>query len=180
MGGAIIRMQDKKLLYFPRACIYAIYADAPAATKCALTVKACPVCYTKVRNMATDQTCNLVYRSDRDMALKKKNYKKFMENKATSKKRRQAGRDTARELGIEMFTTNAFATKPTESHKWVFGPDPDKYCVWQSLPQITLHGFDEGLCQKLNFAMLEMAVTEAQSRLNMAATEVQFIKLLTN
>jgi hypothetical protein len=114
------------------------------------------------------------------MALKKKKYKKIMENKATSKERRQAGRDTARELGIEMFTTNAFATKPTESHKWVFGPDPDKDCVWQSLPQVTLHGFDEGLCQKLNYAMLEMAVTEAQSRLNMAATEVQFIKLLTN
>ena len=95
-----------------------------------------------------------------------------MENKATSKQRRQIGRDTARQLGIDMFTTNAFATKPEASHKWVFGPDPDKDCVWQSLPQVTLHGFDEGLCQKLNFAMLEMAVTEALSRRNIKATEV--------
>ncbi len=46
-GGAIVQMQDKNLVYFPRGCIYAIYADQPAATKCALTGSACPVCYTK-------------------------------------------------------------------------------------------------------------------------------------
>jgi hypothetical protein len=69
-------MQDKKLLYFPRACIYAIYGDQPAATKCALTGSACPVCYTKECDMAATKTCNLVYRWDEDMALKKKNYKK--------------------------------------------------------------------------------------------------------
>jgi len=123
-------------------------------------------------NMATDQTCNLVYRTDKDMARKKKNFKTIMENKTSPKNRRDAGRLEARQLGIDMFTSNAFATKPENSHKWVFGPDPDKDSVWQSLPQVTLHGFDEGLCQKLNFAMLEMAVTEANSRLNMAATEV--------
>ena len=71
-GGALIRMQDKKLLYFPRACIYAIYGDQPAATKCALTGSACPVCYTKECDMAATKTCNLVYRWDGDMALKKK------------------------------------------------------------------------------------------------------------
>ncbi len=49
-------MQDKNLLYFPRTCIYAIYANAPAATKCALTGIACPVCYTKECNMARQQT----------------------------------------------------------------------------------------------------------------------------
>jgi hypothetical protein len=97
-----------------------------------------------------------------------------MANKKTPKNRRDAGRLEARQLGIDMFTSNAFTTKPENSHKWVFGPDPDKDSVWQSLPQVTLHGFDEGLCQKLNFAMLEMAVTEAHSRLNMAATEVSW------
>jgi hypothetical protein len=171
-GGAIVRMQDANLVYFPRACIYAIYADAPVATKCALTIKACPVCYTKEVNMATDQTNNLVYRTDKDMALKKKNFKTIMENNTTTKTRRDAGHLAARQLGIDMFTSNAFTTKPEHGHSWVFEPDPEKDCVWQSLPQVTFHGFDEGLCQKLNFAMLEMAVTEAHSRLNMAATEV--------
>ena len=68
-----------------------------------------------------------------------------MENKTTPKNRRDAAHLTARQLGIDMFTSNAFATKPENSHKWVFGPDPDKDSVWQSLPQVTLHGFDEGL-----------------------------------
>ena len=171
-GGAIVRMQDANLLYFPRACIYAIYADAPAATKCALTIKSCPVCFTKVVNMSTDETCNLIYRTDNNMARKKKKLKTIMENKTTPTNRRDAAQKEARQLGIDMFTSNAFKTKPEHSQKWVFGPDPDKDSVWQSLPQVTLHGFDEGICQKLNFAMLEMAVTEAHSRLNIAATQV--------
>ena len=171
-GGALIRMQDKKLLYFPRACIYAIYGDQPAATKCALTGSACPVCYTKECDMAATKTCNLVYRWDEDMALKKKNYKKAIENKATCKEQRQMGRDNSRLLGIDMYTSNAFSTKPSESHKWIFGPNPEKDSLWQSLPQVTLHGFDEGLCQKLNFAMLELAITEAYMRHKVKATEV--------
>jgi hypothetical protein len=77
-GGAIVRMQDKNLVYFPRACIYAIYADQPAATKCALTGSSCPVCYTKQSDMASAQTRNLVYRWDADMAMKKRNYKNII------------------------------------------------------------------------------------------------------
>jgi hypothetical protein len=76
-----------------------------------------------------------------------------------------------------MYTSNAFFTKPEESHtsKWIFGPLPEKDSVWQFLPQVTLHGFDEGICQKLNFGMLEMAVTEAQVQRNMDATKVPYL-----
>jgi hypothetical protein len=52
---------------------------------------------------------------------------------------------------------------------------PEKDSVWQSLPQVTLHGFDEGICQKLNFGMLEMAVSEAQGQRNMDATKVPYL-----
>jgi hypothetical protein len=100
-----------------------------------------------------------------------------MDNKTTTKERRAAGRLAARQLGIDMFTSNAFATKSDQSHNWLFGPEPEKDCVWQSLPQVTLHGFDEGLVQKLNFGMVEMAITEAHSRLNMPATEVSSLSL---
>jgi len=171
-GGAILTLQDKRLVYFPRACIYAIYADYPAAAKCALTVKSCPVCYTKECNMAIAQTWNLVYRNDGDMSYKKSMYKNVIENKDTTAVRRKTARTQARTFGIDLFTSNAFATQAQERHNWIFGPDPDKDSLWQSLPQVTLHGFDEGLCQKLNFAMLEMAVTEGNTRLNMSATEV--------
>jgi hypothetical protein len=51
---------------------------------------------------------------------------------------------------------------------------PKKDSVWQSLPQVTLHGFDEGICQKLNFGMLEMAVKEAQGWRNLDATKVSY------
>jgi len=174
-GGAIVRMQDKNLLYFPRACIYAIYADQPAATKCALTGSSCPVCYTKQSDMASAQTRNLVYRWDADMAMKKRNYKNIIENMETRTERRQMARTNSHKLGIDMYTSNAFVTKPQDSHKWIFGPLPEKDSVWQSLPQVTLHGFDEGICQKLNFGMLEMAVTEAQRRRNMDATKVPYL-----
>lgn len=174
-GGAIVQMQDKNMLYFPRACIYAIYTDQPAATKCALTGSACPVCYTRQCDMACAKTQNLVYRWDGDMALKKRNYKRTIENKGTNKEQRQMGRTNSTQLGIDLYTSNAFVTKPDESHKWIFGPLPEKDSVWQSLPQVTLHGFDEGICQKLNFGMLEMAITEAQGRRNLDATKVSYL-----
>ncbi len=115
------------------------------------------------------------------MALKKRNYKQNIENKDTPKERRQVARTNSTQLGIDMYTSNAFVTKPQESHKWILGPLPEKDSVWQSLPQVTLHGFDEGICQKLNFGMLEMAITEAQRRRNMDATKLMVpnvIKLL--
>ena len=85
------------------------------------------------------------------------------------------GRTNSTQLGIDLYTSNAFVTKPHASHKWIFGPLPEKDSVWQSLPQVTLHGFDEGICQKLNFGMLEMAITEAQGRRNMDATKVSYL-----
>ena len=125
--------------------------------------------------MACAKTQNLVYRWDGDMALKKRNYKRTIENKGTNKEQRQMGRTNSTQLGIDLYTSNAFVTKPDESHKWIFGPLPEKDSVWQSLPQVTLHGFDEGICQKLNFGMLEMAITEAQGRRNMDATKVSYL-----
>ena len=48
-GGAIVRMQDTNLLYFPRTCIFAIYTDAPAATKCVLTGSVCPMLHERIQ-----------------------------------------------------------------------------------------------------------------------------------
>jgi hypothetical protein len=127
--------------------------------------------------MASAQTRNLVYRWDADMAMKKRNYKNIIENMETRTERRQMARTNSHKLGIDMYTSNAFVTKPQDSHKWIFGPLPEKDSVWQSLPQVTLHGFDEGICQKLNFGMLEMAVTEAQRTRNMDATKVPYLML---
>ena len=52
--------------------------------------------------MAYAKTRNLVYRWDGDMALKKKNYKKTIENKGSSKEQRQMGRTNSTLLGIDI------------------------------------------------------------------------------
>jgi len=165
-------MQDGNLIYFPRCCIYAVYADHPAAVKCTLTQSSCPLCYTRMRDMASMKTNQVVYRNDRDMAVKKRKYLNIINDPARSKITRKAAKMTAHSLGIALDGFNAFETKPEHQDNWVFGPSPEFDNLYQSLPQVNLHGFDEGICQKLNFAMLEMAITEGKKRHNMDATEV--------
>lgn len=171
-GGAIVRMQDGNLLYFSRACIYAVYADHPAAVKCTLTGSCCPVCYTRKRYMASTKTNQLVYRNDRDMAVKKRKYLNILNDPETSRLRKKAAKKAAHSLGVALDGVNAFETAPELLDNWIFGPSLEFDNLYQSLPQVNLHGFDEGICQKLNFAMLEMAITEGKKRRNMDATEV--------
>jgi hypothetical protein len=174
-GGAIVRMQDENLLYFSRACIYTVYADHPAAVKCTLTGSSCPVCYTRMRDMASTKTNQMVYRNDRDMAVKKRKYLNILNDPARCKITRKAAKKTDHSLGVVLDGVNAFETAAELRDNWVFGPSPEFDNLYQSLPQVNLHGFDEGICQKLNFAMFEMAITEEKQRHNMDATEVVVI-----
>jgi hypothetical protein len=34
-----------------------------------------------------------------------------------------------------------------DDSNWIFGPDKDKDNIYQAVPQVTLHGFEEGLVQ---------------------------------
>jgi hypothetical protein len=88
------------------------------------------------------------------------------------RKTKKAKKKMAHSLGVALDGGNAFDTTPELQDNWVFGPSPEFNNLYQSLPQVNLHGFDEGICQKLNFAMLEMAITEGKKRRNMDATEV--------
>jgi len=47
-----------------------------------------------------------------------------------------------------------------KAEDWVFGPDPIEDNIYRCLPQVTLHGMDEGLTQKLNFVILTHAIAE--------------------
>ena len=58
-------------------------------------------------------------------------------------------------------------------HEWVFGPCPIRDNVWQCLPQVNLHGFDEGLVKKLNFGALELIIREGRLQHQKNATEVR-------
>jgi hypothetical protein len=43
---------------------------------------------------------------------------------------------------------------------WVFGPDPALDNVYQNMPQVSLHGMDEGLTSKLNHGCLCAVIVE--------------------
>ncbi len=45
-----------------------------------------------------------------------------------------------------------------EDTNWIFGPNQEKDNIYQAVPQVTLHGFEEGLVQKLNHGVFETVV----------------------
>ena len=66
----------------------------------------------------------------------------------------------ARTLGVNMAFDNPWDIGKAED--WVFGPDPIEDNIYRCLPQVTLHGMDEGLTQKLNLVILAHAIAEVQ------------------
>ena len=67
-------------------------------------------------------------------------------------------KDEAKKLGVNLEFDNPWhIAKPDE---WVFGPDPSEDNIYRCLPQVTLHGMDEGLTQKLNKGILLYALAE--------------------
>ncbi len=54
-----------------------------------------------------------------------------------------------------------------------FGIDRTKDNVYQNMPQVTLHGMDEGLTLKLCVGLVESAILEASERSSTTATEVK-------
>ena len=53
-----------------------------------------------------------------------------------------------------------------------FGPDSELDNIYQSLPQVTLHGMDEGLTLKLCCGVVNAIIAEATSRRGMNVTSV--------
>ena len=67
-------------------------------------------------------------------------------------------KDEALKLGVNLELDNFWhISKPKEC---VFGPDPSEDNIYRCLPQVTLHGMDEGLTQKLNKGILLYALAE--------------------
>ena len=60
-----------------------------------------------------------------------------------------------------------------DDDNWIFGPDKNKDNIYQAVPQVTLHGFDEGLVQKLNFGSLEMLIKFSLEELEISETQVK-------
>ena len=144
-------------MYFPRAVLLAIYADHPAARKCAMTGSACPQCYTAEDDMADPPLGGfLEMRTDANMRDRKRAL--IQDLMSEDKAHRDYSVKRAKQEGVHLTFKNAWELLQQESANWIFGPHEEKDCIYQSLPQPTLHGMDEGKIAKLCRGLVEMAI----------------------
>ena len=80
----------------------------------------------------------------------------------------------AKRAGVQLDPTLQCGYIPAtaDDKNWIFGPDKDKDNIFQAVPQVTLHGFDEGLVKKMNFGALETLVTYCMEKHGMKAAQV--------
>jgi hypothetical protein len=83
--------------------------------------------------------------------------------RALTKKRAEKGKaqhaqKEARQLGVNLQFDNPWDVRSAED--WVFGPDAIEDNIHRCLPQVNLHGMDEGLTAKLNLFILRHALAE--------------------
>ena len=178
-GGCIVPMQSGSSLYFPRACILAIYADSPAATKCTLTGSACPQCFTPRRRMANTVGNVLKMRTDENMHVEQQLLRNYRDRRGQAGASARA-KSLGRRLGVQLDYLSPWSNREARlasPSDWVFGPDPKLDNVYQCMPQVTLHGFDEGLVQKLNYGtvMTFIAHGAAVEGMNTTAVSVLYV-----
>ena len=109
-------------------------------------------------------------RSDENMRAKKRAFELEV-----SGQRGQVREDThkrARLSGVSLRCLSSWCSAEGEEEgerdDWIFGPDPKRDCVYQCIPQVTLHGMDEGLTAKLCRGILHFAIACS----NLDATKV--------
>lgn len=174
-GGAVLPLQTGGVMYFPRACILAIYGDFPAARKCSLTGSSCPACFTPETRMnrLVQEPRYAQKRTPATMQARKR-VLNVMKNVRTRGAAERAIK-TGKAIGVNLCADTAWATnnEDIQDNCWVFGPDPERDNIWQNLPQVTLHGMDEGLTQYCNRGILEAVIIEARQLRGYDATKVQ-------
>ncbi len=76
--------------------------------------------------------------------------------------------------GVELFLENGWHCRHLIDAEGFtpFGPDYKKDNIYQNMPQVSLHGMDEGLTLKLCVGLLESTIHEASRMPNMNATAV--------
>jgi hypothetical protein len=74
----------------------------------------------------------------------------------------EAALKEGKDLGVNLQFDNPWHTHKAD--EWVFGPDPIEDNVYRCLPQVNLHGMDEGLTEKLNYGVLLYAIAEVGTR----------------
>lgn len=83
--------------------------------------------------------------------------------RALISKKKQQGKaavalEEGRRLGVILQFDNPWHIGKAD--EWVFGPDAIQDNIYRCLPQVNLHGMDEGLTSKLNLTILRHALEE--------------------
>ena len=79
----------------------------------------------------------------------------------------------ARRAGVSLDCNLRCGYVPADDDtNWIIGPDPQKDNIYQAIPQVSLHGFDEGLVKKLNYGVLEMCIAFCKEEHKMKASQV--------
>ena len=146
-------------MYFARAVILAIYGDEPAAKKITLTGSGCLQCYVPKDAFNVDN--GVAARVPRDRRSMKKR-KRSLLLMATSGAPQCAANalKKARSEGVNLDVDNGMWGEESAGNSSAFGPDPQLDNVYQNMPQVSLHGMDEGLTAKLNLGCIRAAVSE--------------------
>ena len=151
-------LQTGTMLYFSRAVVLAIYGDHPAAVKCTMTGSACPQCFTAAPDFAAPPANGqMVLRTETNMRGAKRRFEAELANSARGDGTAKATRKKARALGVDLVNANPWYTG-ARAHNWLFGPHPAKDNVYQAMPQLTLHGLDEGPVAKLCAGAVNFAI----------------------
>ncbi len=115
-------------------------------------------------------------RTPSNVEKKRANIIRIMEREKEGKKAKYGERAVkrAKRAGVQLDPMlQCGYTPPTaDDENWIFGPDKDKDNIFQAVPQVTLHGFDEGLVKKMNFGALEMLVKYCMENHGMKAAQV--------
>jgi hypothetical protein len=78
----------------------------------------------------------------------------------------------AMDSGINMDVECAWIGPPDNDGFTPFGPDARKDNIYQNLPQVNLHGMDEGLTKKMCTNILSALIKEATDLKKMNTTSV--------
>jgi hypothetical protein len=168
-GGAIVPLQTGGSMYFPRAVILAIYADHPAAVKCAVVGSACPQCFTHEGVMHLPPVSGRLHLRT-DGGVKRYRDTLCMLRDSGVRGARPRAQKRARKLGIPLHTTNPFSREAGTT--WVIGPDRQKDSIYQAIPQVVLHGCDEGCTAKLARGVVAYAIQQMCRRPGETSTSV--------
>ena len=157
-GGAVVKLQTGTPLYLARAVMLAIYGDFPAARKITLTGSACVQCFVPHDKMSVDNGKEAREPRTRRAMNKRKRVLLLMSTTGTAGCKERADK-RAKSAGVDLHVTNGMQGQDNDAN-WTFGPDPAADNVFQNMPQVSLHGMDEGLTSKLNLGCLRAVVSE--------------------